>query len=71
MTFTINAIAQDGSDIKYVSVSYLDNSYVGKMAHLVFYNSSFGGLKFDNNDLTDKFTIELENKKNRIFGTQS
>jgi hypothetical protein len=63
LTFSINAIAQDGSDIKYVSISDLDNSYVGKMAHLDFYNRSFGGLKFDNKDLTDKVTIELENKK--------
>ena len=63
LTFTINAIAQDGSDIKYVSVSDLDNSYVGKMVHLDFYNRSFGGLKFDNKELTDKVTIELENKK--------
>ncbi|MDO6761747.1 hypothetical protein Q4566_16180 [Tamlana sp. 2_MG-2023] len=63
LPFTINAIAQDGSDIKYVSVSDLDNSYVGKMAHLDFYKRSFGGLKFDNKDLTDKVTIELDNKK--------
>ncbi|MBA6154825.1 hypothetical protein [Gelidibacter maritimus] len=63
LTFTFNAIAQDGSDIKYVSVSELDNSYVGKMAHLDFYNYSFGGIKLDNKDLTDKVTIELENKK--------
>ena len=63
LTFTINAIAQDGSDIKYVPISELDKSYVGKMAHLDFYNRSFGGLKFDNKDLTDKVTIELENKK--------
>jgi len=63
LTFTINVIAQDGSDIKYVPISELDNSYVGKIAHLDFYNRSFGGLNFDNKDLTDKVTIELENKK--------
>lgn len=63
LTFTVNAIAQDGSDIKYVKVSEFDNSYIGKMAHLDFYNRSFGGLKFLNKDLTDKITIELGNKK--------
>ncbi|XLS27657.1 hypothetical protein ACJD0Z_10660 [Flavobacteriaceae bacterium M23B6Z8] len=67
LSLTINAIAQDGSNIKYVSVSELDNSYAGKMVHLDFYNRSFGGLKFDNKELTDKVTIELDNKKNRIF----
>ncbi len=63
LSFTINAIAQDGSDIKYVSISELDNSYVGRMVHLDFYNRSFGGLKFDDKELTDKVTIKLENKK--------
>ncbi len=63
MTFTINTIAQDGSDIKYVPIYELDNSYVGKLVHLDFYNRSFGGIKLDDKELTDKVTIELENIK--------
>ena len=63
LTFTINVIAQDGSDIKYVPISELDNSYIGKIAHLDFYNRSLGRLMFDNKNLTDKVTIVIENKK--------
>lgn len=63
LNFTIKVIAQDGSDIKYVSISKLDNSYIGKMAHLDFYNRSFGGLKLENIDLCDKVVIILENRE--------
>lgn len=59
LTFTVKVIAQDGSDIKYVKMLDLNNSYVGKMVHLDFYNRSFGG----NNNLSDKVNIKLENKQ--------
>lgn len=60
--FPINMIAQDGSDIKYVSVSHLDNSYIEKLVHLDFYNRSFNVLTFGDKVLTDTVTIELESK---------
>ncbi|RXR18871.1 hypothetical protein [Flavobacterium stagni] len=61
--FSIKAIAQDGSDINYIKVSKLDNSYIGKIVHLDFYNRSFGGLNINNRDLNDKVFLELENQK--------
>ncbi|TBV26049.1 hypothetical protein DMZ43_09090 [Meridianimaribacter sp. CL38] len=62
-SFTFNMVAQDGSDIKYVKISNLDTSYIGKIVHLDFYNRSFAGLKYFSENLTDKVTIELDNKK--------
>ena len=67
LSFTINAIAQDGSDIIYISISTLDSSYVGKMAHLDFYNRSFGGLKFNNQGFIDKVIIEVESEKIEFY----
>ena len=63
LTFTVNVFAQDGSDIKYVKVSDLNNSHIGKMVHLDFYNRSFNGLNFDKKDLNDTIKIELGSKK--------
>ena len=62
LTFTINAVAQDGSDIKYVGIKNIDNSYVGKLVHLDFYNRSFGAFNLDKKDLNDTINIQLENK---------
>ncbi|SDR97840.1 hypothetical protein [Winogradskyella sediminis] len=62
LTFTINAIAQDGSDIKYVGINDIDDSYVGKLVHLDFYNRSFGAFNLDKKDLNDTINIQLENK---------
>ena len=62
LTCTINAVAQDGSDIKYVGIKNIDNSYVGKLVHLDFYNRSFGAFNLDKKDLNDTINIQLENK---------
>ncbi|WP_143144349.1 hypothetical protein [Flaviramulus basaltis] len=62
MSFTINAIAQDGSDIKYVDINEIDDSYIGKLVHLDFYNRSFGAFNLDKKDLNDTINIQLENK---------
>jgi len=35
------SFAQDGSDIKYVPIDQLNNSYLGSFVHLDFYNRSF------------------------------
>ncbi len=63
LIYTITTTAQDGSDIGYVKVSNLDNSYIGKLAHLDFYNRSFGGFNYDKKDLNDTVIIKLENKE--------
>ncbi|SFZ95192.1 hypothetical protein SAMN05428642_1122 [Flaviramulus basaltis] len=62
LSFTINAIAQDGSDIKYVDINEIDDSYIGKLVHLDFYNRSFGAFNLDKKDLNDTINIQLENK---------
>lgn len=63
LTYTVTTIAQDGSDIEYVKISNFDNSYIGKLVHLDFYNRSFGAFNYNKKDLNDTVTIELENKK--------
>ena len=63
LSITIKAIAQDGSDIKYVKISEIDNSYIGKWVHLDFYNRSFGISNSDKKELTDRVPIEIENRK--------
>ena len=62
VTFTINLYAQDGSDIEYVEITTLDNSYVGKTVHLDFYRRSYGGFNFYNKDLNDTVKINIDNK---------
>ena len=62
LIFTINSYSQDGSDIKYVRISELDNSYIGKFVHLDFYRHSFGGTNFYNKDLSDTVKIKLNEK---------
>ncbi|TCI93050.1 hypothetical protein [Tenacibaculum sp. M341] len=62
LTFTINVIAQDGSDIKYVGINDVDDSYIGKLVHLDFYNRSFGAFNLNKKDLNDIISIRLENK---------
>ena len=62
LNFTINAVAQDGSDIKYVGINDIDDSYIGKLVHLDFYNRSFGAFNFDKKDLNDTINIQLKNK---------
>ncbi|WP_299715110.1 hypothetical protein [uncultured Tenacibaculum sp.] len=62
LIFTINSYSQDGSDIKYVRISELDNSYIGKFAHLDFFRHSFGGTNFHNKDLSDTVKIKLNEK---------
>lgn len=41
LTATTFSNGQDGSDIRYVDIQYLDGSHIGKMVHLDFYNDSF------------------------------
>ena len=62
LNFTINTIAQDGSDIKYVKINDIDDSYIGKSVHLDFYNRSFGASNLDKKDLNDTINIQIENK---------
>jgi|TARA_Y100001934_G_C11727157_1_gene484019 hypothetical protein len=62
LIFTINVIAQDGSDIKYVGINDVDDSHIGKLVHLDFYNRSFGAFNLDKKDLNDTISIRLENK---------
>lgn len=63
LSFTISGIAQDGSNIRYINISELDNYYVGKMVHLGFFNRSFRGLKTNDKKLNNKIIIEFKNKK--------
>jgi hypothetical protein len=45
--FSLNTIAQDGSDIRYVNIENIDTSYIEKTVHLDFYNQSFFSRKRD------------------------
>ena len=47
MLAAINCIAQDGSDMRYISPKKLNKSFIGQFAHIDFYNNSHFGLKLD------------------------
>ena len=50
--------AQDGSNIRYVSLKHLNNSHIGKICHIDFGLRSFGGQTID--------TIEIEVKGQKV-----
>ncbi len=54
-------LGQDGSDIRYIPIKKLDKSYIGKFAHLDFYNKSFMGLK------PDTVVITIDNNPIKFF----
>lgn len=47
LTISFSAFSQDGSDIRYIRTSDLNETHVGPKVHLDFYNRSFSGLKVD------------------------
>ena len=47
LTISISSFSQDGSDIRYIKTSDLNETHVGPKVQLDFYNRSFGGLKVD------------------------
>src|SRR5688572_1040950 len=52
LTFCLFCKGQDGSNIKYVTTSALDSSFIGKEVHLDFYQRSFGGRHLDTITIT-------------------
>src|ERR1700690_3982461 len=44
---SVTCLAQDGSDMRYIPIKKIDKSFIGKFAHLDFYNNSYYGAKLD------------------------
>ena len=67
--FSLNTLAQDGSDINYLDVKNIDASYIGKTVHLDFYNRSFASTKRDTITISvnDKRVVFAEHREDNGF----
>jgi hypothetical protein len=69
LTTWTTLIGQDGSDILYKKVDWLDESYLGDFVHLDFYNRSFRGIAIDTIAIVvdGKLTMFVEHRKDNGF----
>ena len=69
LTSSFNAFSQDGSDIRYIKTSDLNQTHVGPKVQFDFYNRSFNGIKFDTISVavTDKSIKFVEHREDDGF----
>jgi hypothetical protein len=69
LAFSILTLAQDGSNIRYVKTSDLNDTHIDKKVHIDFYNRSFRGLEVDTIliAITDKSIKFVEHREDNGF----